>query len=51
MMDVISIIHEELLIVYSIIPKELFIIILGGIITTLIFNKKETNAEKNDPKI
>ena len=44
-MDVFSLIFESLQIVYSIIPKELFIIVVGSIIASLILTKKDKNAD------
>lgn len=51
MMDVVSLINEALQIVYAIIPKELFIIIIGGLIYGIIFNRAEKSIEdKNSAK-
>ena len=45
-MDVFSLIYEALQIIYAIIPKELFIIILGIIIVGIYQSFKERNEKK-----
>ena len=48
-MDVFSLIYEALQMTYAIIPKELFIIILGCIVVFLYAHFKDTR-EKNSEK-
>ena len=45
-MDVISLINESLQIVYSIVPKELFIIILTCLVMGLFLNREDKNSAK-----
>ena len=45
-MDVFNLIYEALQIIYAIIPKELFIIILGIIIVGIYQSFKEKNEKK-----
>ena len=45
-MDVISLINESLQIVYSIIPQELFIIILACLVMGLFLNREDKNSAK-----
>ena len=48
-MDVFSLIYEALQITYAIIPKELFIVILGCIVVFVYAHFKDTR-EKNSEK-
>ena len=49
MMDVISLINEALQIVYSLIPQELFIIILACLVMGIFTKGEDRNsAEKNN---
>ena len=45
-MDVISLINESLQIVYSIIPQELFIIILACLVMVLFLKGEDKNSAK-----
>ena len=45
-MDVISIIAEALQIVYAIIPQEVVIILLAGLVMGIFFNKGDKNSAK-----
>ena len=45
MMDAVSLIHEALQIVYALVPKELFIVIIGCLIFGIIFNRAEKSIE------
>ena len=47
-MDVISLINESLQIVYSVIPQELFIIILAYFIMAILTYKGERNSAKKN---
>tara|TARA_B100000073_G_scaffold254583_1_gene214600 strand:+ start:468 stop:614 length:147 start_codon:yes stop_codon:yes gene_type:complete len=48
-MDVISLINESLQIVYSLIPQELFIVILACLVMGLFLNREDKkSAEKNN---
>ena len=48
-MDVISLINESLQIVYSLIPQELFIVILAVLIMGIFTKREDRNsAEKNN---
>ena len=48
-MDVISLINESLQIVYTYVPKDLFVILLAGLVMGLFFNREDKNsAEKNN---
>ena len=49
-MDVFSLIYEALQIIYTIIPKELFIVILGTIIVGIYYSFKERDEKNNTPK-
>ena len=49
-MDVFSLIYEALQITYAIIPKELFLIILGIIIVFLYAHFNDTIGRKNSEK-
>ena len=46
MMDIISIIAESLQIVYAIIPQEVVIILLAGLVMGIFFNKGDKNSAK-----
>ena len=48
MMDVISIIAEALQIVYAIIPQEVVIILLAGLVMGIFFNKGDKNSAKKN---
>ena len=48
MMDVISIIAEALQIVYTIIPQEVVIILLAGLVMGIFFNKEDKNSAKKN---
>jgi|TARA_B100000959_G_C14670059_1_gene496071 hypothetical protein len=45
-MDVFNLIYKALQIIYVIIPKELFIVILGSIIVGIYYSFKERNEKK-----
>ena len=45
MMDAVNLIFEALQIVYALVPKELFIIIIGCLIYGIIFNRAEKSIE------
>ena len=47
-MDVISLINESLQIVYSLIPQELFIVILAYLIMAMLTYKGERNSAKKN---
>ena len=47
-MDVISIIAEALQIVYAIIPQEVVIILLAGLVMGIFFNKGDKNSAKKN---
>ena len=47
-MDVISIIAEALQIVYTIIPQEVVIILLAGLVMGIFFNKGDKNSAKKN---
>jgi hypothetical protein len=47
-MDVISLIHESLQIVYSFIPQELLIIILAYFVMVILTYKGEKNSAKKN---
>ncbi len=49
-MDVFSLIYEALQIIYTIIPKELFIVILGTIIVGIYYSFKERDEKNKTPK-
>jgi len=44
-MDAVNLIFEALHIVYALVPKELFIIIIGCLIYGIIFNRAEKSIE------
>ena len=48
MMDAISLINEALQIVYSIIPQELFIVILGCLVMGIFFKREDKNSAKKN---
>ena len=47
-MDVISLINESLQIVYSIVPKDIVIILLAGLVMGLFFNREDKNSAKKN---
>ena len=49
-MDVFSLIYEALQIIYTIIPKELFIVILSIIIVGIYYSFKERDEKNKTPK-
>ena len=46
MMDVISLIAEALQIVYSIVPQEVLIILLAGLVMGIFFKGEDKNSAK-----
>ena len=46
MMDVISLIAEALQIVYSIVPQEVVIILLAGLVMGIFLNREDRNSAK-----
>lgn len=48
MMDVISIIAEALQIVYTIIPQEVVIILLAGLVIGIFLNREDRNSAKKN---
>ena len=46
MMDVISLIAEALQIVYSIVPQEVVIILLAGLVMGIFLNREDKNSAK-----
>jgi len=47
-MDVISLINESLQIVYSIVPKDIVIILLAGLVMGLFLNREDKNSAKKN---
>ena len=47
-MDAISLINEALQIVYSLIPQELFIVILACLVMGIFFKGEDKNSAKKD---
>ena len=47
-MDAISLINEALQIVYSLIPRELFIVILACLVMGIFFKGEDKNSAKKD---
>ncbi len=48
MMDAISLINEALQIVYSLIPQELFIVILACLVMGIFFKGEDKNSAKKN---
>jgi len=48
MMDAISLINEALQIVYSLIPQELFIVILACLVMEIFFKGEDKNSAKKN---
>ena len=47
-MDVISLINESLQIVYSIVPKDIVIILLAGLVMGIFTKGEDRNSAKNN---
>ena len=47
-MDVISLINESLQIVYTYVPKDLFVILLAGLVMGIFLNREDKNSAKKN---